>query len=352
MSYLPQPEPDDNPTMSDDATNLEAAFLEAWPADQWRDLHVVLGVSGGADSVAMLRAAVAAKQRAGGAGRIYVAHLNHGIRPVEAAEDAAWVEQLSQTLGVPWEVGAADVPALAENRGDGLEAAARDARHTFFRQTAERLGARFVAVAHTADDQAETLLHRIVRGTGLAGLAGMPVVRQLSPTTMLVRPLLGVRRREILRYLTEIGQDYRVDATNADRRFTRNRLRNELLPQLRSDFNSDVDSALVRLAQQASETNQFITAVAEQLVERAIVISAGQLRIDCQQLAVQPPLLVREACRLAWSAVGWPLQNMGFDQWQQLHSLIASTATFGSLNLPHGIRAERRGDSVEITNPT
>jgi tRNA(Ile)-lysidine synthase len=328
--------------------NLVSALTTAWPAEQWRDVHVVLAVSGGADSVAMLRLMADAKRRAGGAGRLIVAQLHHGIRPVESAADVAWLADLCQRLELPCEIGAADVPGLANRAGDGIEAAARAARYQFLRETAERFGARFVAVAHTADDQAETVLHRFLRGTGIGGLAGMPRSRPLSPAVQLVRPLLDVRRYQIEQYLAAIGQEFRTDATNADRRFTRNRLRHELLPLLRADFNPDVDAALTRLAEQAAEVQQLITPMAEALVERAIQIEPDRLRIDRRQLAAEPPPLVREACKLAWIAMGWPLQRMGFDEWQQLHSLITAEIS-GPLNLPAGMRAEADETHVEIT---
>jgi tRNA(Ile)-lysidine synthase len=169
---------------------------------------------------------------------------------------------------------------------------------------------------------------------------------------LLVRPLLGVRRQEVLRYLAAIGQDFRTDATNADPRFTRNRLRHEMLPLLRAEFNAEVDAALLRLAQQADESQRLIATLAEKLFHRAVTVSKSQVQIDSRQLAAEPPLLVREACKLAWTAAGWPLQKMGFDQWQELESLVTSKATAGVLNLPAGIRAERLGDRVNISQAT
>ncbi|MEX2091582.1 MAG: tRNA lysidine(34) synthetase TilS [Pirellulales bacterium] len=335
--------------MVHDSANLETVLVDGWPPAEWRDVHVVLAVSGGADSVALLRALRATKERAGGQGRLHVAHLNHGIRPADAAADEAWLADLCRRLDVPLAIGRADVSALAAHQGDGLEAAARDARYDFLLATAERLGARCVAVAHTADDQVETVLHRLIRGTGVAGLAGMPRIRPLSPTVSLVRPFLGIHRQEVLKYLAEVGQDFRTDATNADARFTRNRLRQQLLPLLRSEFNTDVDAALLRLAQQADETQRLINLLAERLFRAAATVSPGLVQIDCRQLVAEPPLLVRETCKLAWTAAGWPLQNMGFDQWQQLATLAAAESRSRSLNLPSGIRATRQGDQLKIT---
>lgn len=327
---------------------LEREFVSAWPVEAWREVHVVLAVSGGADSVAMLRAAVAVKERAGGEGQLFAAHLNHGIRPEEAANDEAWLRELCGRLNVPIEVGQANVPALAELAGDGLEAAARLARYDFLLATAEKRGARFVAVAHTADDQVETILHRILRGTGVAGLAGMPRSRPLSPTVTLIRPLLHVEREEVHAYLAKLGQGFRVDATNADVRHTRNRLRHELLPLLRDRFNPDVQQSLLRLATQAEETQQILSSLANDLARQCVRHEGQGFAIDCRSLGGQSALLVRELCKCAWTHSGWPLQNMGFDQWRQVAELIQSAATTGSINLPAGVRAERRGEIVYL----
>jgi tRNA(Ile)-lysidine synthase len=342
--------------MKRESTSIEAAYDRAWPPAEWRDVHVVLAVSGGADSVAMLRAALVAKQRAGGRGRLHVAHLNHGLRGAEATADARWVAELCRRLDVPLELGQADVAAAAAEQGDGWESAARSARYDFIRETAERLGARFVAVAHTADDQVETTVHRLIRGTGLAGMAGMPQSRPLSSTVSLVRPLLAVRRAEVRRYLHALGQDFREDSTNVDGRFTRNRLRHELLPLVRAEFNADVDEAILRLARQAGEAQQVISQLARRLTESNVETTyscaenapAECVRIAIGLLADEPELVVREICKAAWTNAGWPLQEMGFAQWQQLAELIVGGERGKSAIFPGGIRAERLADSLVL----
>jgi tRNA(Ile)-lysidine synthase len=328
--------------------SFERAFAEAWPIDEWRDVHVVIAISGGADSIAMLRLAIAVKERVGGAGQLFAAHLNHGIRTDEAAADEAWLRDLCRHLGVPLEVGHAKVRDKADGLGDGIEAAARQARYEFLTQTAERLGARFVAVAHTADDQVETILHRILRGTGVAGLSGMPRHRPLSPTVTLVRPIRDSSRSEVLAYLAAYGQDYRVDVTNADVRYTRNRLRHELLPLLRAHFNSEVDESLLRLALQAEETQALIASLVEPLTTKCVSSSKTGLEVDCGQLAAEPPILVREVCKAAWSTAGWPLQDMGYHEWQQLAGMVRR-AESAAISFPGGIRAHRRGDALFLT---
>ena len=145
------------------------------------------------------------------------------------------------------------------------EATARTARYAFLQETAERFGARYVVTGHTADDQAETILHRIVRGTGIAGLAGMARVRPLGPAATLIRPLLDFRRLELLAYLTDLGQPFRSDSSNSDTAFTRNRIRCRLLPELAAEYNPGVVASLVRLGRLAGEVQSVVDALVEDL---------------------------------------------------------------------------------------
>lgn len=313
--------------------------------------------------MAMLRAVVALKESCGGSGTVYVAHLNHGLRGAAADADQAWLETLCGRFRIPLTVGRFDLTAAAVEQADGWEAAARDARYSFLRSTAEQLGARFVAAAHTADDQVETVLHHILRGTGLAGLAGMPGVRSLSRSVSLVRPLLHVHRDDVLEYLAAIGQEYRTDESNANVEWTRNRLRRELLPLLRERYNEQVDGALLRLASQAGEAQQLIAALAANLARESTIVefpsqpaadrcggqngsqaappAAFRVRIDCGRLAGQSPLVVREVCKGAWSGANWPLQAMGFAEWQQLAELVQGLSDRSAANLPGNVRSRR-----------
>ena len=156
-----------------------------------------------------VRAMAALKEKHGGRGMLYVAHLNHGMRGSAADADEDWVRSLCERRNLPLDVAKLDVSAVAAEQGDGWEAAARSARYDFLRAAAERIGGRFVVTAHTADDQAETVLHRILRGTGIEGLAGIARARPLTPGIALVRPMLDIKRRDVIAYLAAIGQDYR-----------------------------------------------------------------------------------------------------------------------------------------------
>jgi tRNA(Ile)-lysidine synthase len=333
---------------------LESRVGEAWPAHLWCDSHVVLAVSGGPDSVAMLRALLALKRTSGGSGKIIVAHFNHRLRGRAADADQAWLESLCSQLNVQLKTGGADVDS-AQYPGGSLtkgewpgEAGLRAARYHFLRETAGILGARFVAVAHTADDQVETVLHRLLRGTGLEGLAGMPFSRPLSSSVALVRPLLQVPRAEVRDYLGEIGQDFRIDESNADTRWTRNRLRHELLPLLREQYNPGVDNALLRLAVQARESQQLIDDWAADVARTAVTGSAASgVRIDCRPLVGAPSVLARVVCRIAWQQANWPMQAMGYDAWQQLAKLTLGHRA-SPVVLPGNIRASRQHGQVLI----
>ena len=194
---------------------------------------ILIGVSGGADSVALLRGLVELRDEF--PLELHAAHLNHKLRGDASDGDADWVRSLCESLGVPAEVGELEAAALRSDDA-ALEETARTLRHRFLDEAAVRADCNVIATAHTADDQIETVLHHIFRGTGISGLRGIPHERQTASGRRLVRPMLAIRRELVESYLNEIGHDFRTDATNADTSLTRNWLRHELLPQLRSHF--------------------------------------------------------------------------------------------------------------------
>ena len=174
-----------------------------------RGERAVVAVSGGADSVALLLALHEL------AAPLVVAHLDHGLR-LEAAADASFVQALADRVGLECVVERRDVGAYRRERRLGVEAAAREVRHAFLREVAAGHGASAIFLAHTADDQVETFLLRLIRGAGVAGLSGMR-----PKDGLLCRPMLGVRRREVEAFLRERGQEWSEDASNRDRRFLR-----------------------------------------------------------------------------------------------------------------------------------
>ena len=217
--------------------------------------RILVGVSGGADSVCLLDVLVRLSEQLGVT--LHVAHLHHGIRGESADRDASFVEALAGRYGLSVTIGHRDVPAVAAAEGIGLEEAARDIRYVFFQEMAEETGADRVAVAHNREDQAETVLMHLFRGAGLQGLCGIAPIRPLDQGEpdgiQLIRPLLQVSRAEILRYDGESGLDWVTDETNADTAYTRNRLRQELLPVIRDSFG---EAAVRHIAEAAGHLQQ------------------------------------------------------------------------------------------------
>ncbi|HEY5315643.1 MAG TPA: tRNA lysidine(34) synthetase TilS [Pirellulales bacterium] len=327
-----------------------AKLLHAWPPAAWRELGVVIAVSGGPDSVALARGLHELRQA--GPGRLLLAHFNHGLRP-EAGQDEQSVVELACTLGIECHVGRSCVRERAAEQGDGIEAAARQARYDFLQETAHQAGARYIATAHTADDQVETILHRIVRGTGLAGLAGIPRSRPLDPGLALIRPLLAVRRSEVIDYLAAIGQPYCTDPSNADLRFTRNRVRRLLVPLLAEQFNPQVHEAILRLGRLAGESHEVVRELAEAAAARSVVSSNAQsLEIDLRQTAGQPPCVLREMLVGLWKQQGWPLQSMGLQEWDRLADALLTLQDIPRWILPGGIAGEVPDQRLRLSRPT
>ena len=306
---------------------LELKLERSWPTGQWQEVTVLLAVSGGSDSIAMLRAMAALSPKP--TPLLHVAHFNHGLRGDDADEDQAFVQEVCRRLGLKCLVGRAGVDYPRVGSNDGVEASARAARYPFLQETAERIGARYVVTAHTADDQAETILHRIIRGTGIGGLAGMPRARKLGTAVTLIRPFLDFHRRELTAYLADIGQTHREDSTNADTDLTRNCIRHELLPMLAKRFNPSVDQALLRLGSLAGELQSLIDRLVERLFQEAVTCATdGQtVRIDATRLAAEPPYLVREVLLAVWRHKRWPMQSMGFEEWSGLAEMVTAAAS-------------------------
>jgi tRNA(Ile)-lysidine synthase len=288
----------------------------------------VVAVSGGADSVALLRALAEFYPP----DQLVVAHLNHQLRGPDSNADAAFVAGLLPAL--PHRTEDADVRRAAE--GENLEATARELRYGFLTRVARSVGADWVATGHTLDDQAETVLHRLIRGSGLRGLRGIAARRELVPGVRLIRPLLTVSREDVIAYLRAIGQPWREDATNADPAFTRNRIRHELLPLLRT-FNPAMSESLARLAAQADEVFVEVEGAAADLLARAERPRAGPVCVlDRDSLTAATPSLVREVLNLLWAREGWPRGDLTAGLWDRVAAV--ARGKLPAWDLPGGIR--------------
>ncbi len=233
--------------------------------------RVVIAVSGGPDSLCLLDVLHSLAARHGLA--LSVAHLNHGLRP-EAAADASFVMKEAQRRGLDYVSETVDVRAAAAASRQSLETTARALRYAFLARVARQTGASQVAVAHSRDDQAETVLMHLLRGAGLRGLRGMLPRRAIDETIMLIRPLLATTRAEILDYCAENGLWPRLDSSNADTTFARNRVRHELLPMLEG-FNPNARSALARTAALAAGDYEIWLAAVQRLWSETVLVEPG-----------------------------------------------------------------------------
>jgi tRNA(Ile)-lysidine synthase len=229
--------------------------------------RVAVAVSGGADSVALLRLLLELRADLGIV--LAVAHFNHGLRGEQSAADQAFVEELAKELELEFHVGHGDVGEHARNSKLSIETAGRELRYRWLATLAREQRLDAIATAHTLDDQAETVLLKLLRGAGTRGLAGVYPVVANDEATRLVRPLLCTSRNEVESYLTALGQSWREDESNRDRRFLRNRVRHELLPLLEREFNPNIRGVLNDLAEVSRAEEQYWhEKVARELAER------------------------------------------------------------------------------------
>ncbi|QDT90087.1 tRNA lysidine(34) synthetase TilS [Gimesia algae] len=302
--------------------------------------RLLIAVSGGADSMALLRAlqclASSSEPLIAPEGLV-VAHLNHGLRGTVSDNDAEWLKQECQRLSLPC---VTEKQELKQSSDSGLEEQCRKARYDFLTRSALAEQCSQIAVAHTLDDQAETVLHHFIRGTGITGLRGIPQTRALKQGLHLIRPLLQVSREEVLTFLNTCGQEFRNDESNADTSFTRNRIRHQLLPLLRKEFNPNVVQSLQRLSQQAEEVTCVINSQVDQILTAATLDQNQETwRLDCQVLQNNADYLIRQCFLKIWQEMNWSRKRMGFDHWQRLLELAKSGQ---KLSLPDQIEAERR----------
>lgn len=260
------------------------------------------------------------------------AHLNHRLRGAEAEADARYVREMAAGLGVPCLVEEFDVAAYRNEQRLSTQVAAREIRRRFLIRAAEETGSARVALGHQADDQAETILHHFVRGTGPAGLAGMSPARP-----PVIRPLLGVRRREIEAYCRERGLKPRRDPSNLDPAYTRNRIRHTIIPLLESEFNPNLVESLLRLGEICREDNAYLDEAAAEAFRRVAFRADGEIRIEAAALAALPTALARRVVREAWSGVGQARESLDFEHVEQVLALLRSAAGGRRLDLPRGL---------------
>lgn len=233
--------------------------------------NIVVGLSGGADSVCLLYVLAALRKKLGL--QLCAVHVHHGLRGVEADADEAYVRDICRAWDVPLKAMRIDAAALAKQWGIGCEEAGRRARYEIFEECLQGMGGcrGAIAVAHHRDDCAETLLFHMFRGTGLDGMAGIRPVRKTERESMIIRPLLEIGKTEIESFLQEKGISWRIDSTNTGEDYTRNRIRNRVLPYAEKEICSGAGAHLAKEAQLLAETADFVRSCTRQALERCRV---------------------------------------------------------------------------------
>jgi len=279
--------------------------------------RVLAAVSGGPDSVALV--ALLLKLREEMPLEVRLAHFNHRLRD-EAGEDERFVEGLARRWVLPLAVEAADVRSFAAKKKLNLEAAGRDLRYRFLRRAASASGATKIATGHTMTDQAETVLMRLMRGAGLSGLAGIAPVVAGEPCPV-VRPLIAIAGPDIRAWLEAEGIPFREDPSNRDRRFLRNRIRAELLPELERHFEPQIVGHLARLAAIAREDDELLGGFVNELADEFIVRKGRDVSLDLKNLPSLLPALARRVAREYLRALTGGLRDVSYDDVESLLAL-------------------------------
>ena len=294
--------------------------------------RVLVGLSGGSDSVALTRLLLDLAER--GEFRVTgLAHLNHGLRP-SAGRDEAFCREFAARAGVPIAVEQADVRAHAAQQGVSLEDAARRLRYAFLGRTAAAVGADRVAVGHTQDDQAETVLLRLMRGAGLTGLGGIPPRRDA-----IVRPLLEVTRADLRAYLAGCGERWVEDESNEDLDIPRNRVRHRVLAELDRAAGGPTRPAIARAAALVREDALWLDELSQDRFRGLAVEAGGRLELDVHELSQTPPPLRRRVLLEAMRRTAGG-REIGLEHVEAVLALLDGAQ--GGVDLP-GSRAERRG---------
>jgi tRNA(Ile)-lysidine synthase len=313
---------------------------------------LLIAVSGGRDSMVLLHALHALRE-AGDDRMLVAAHLNHRLRGEESDRDAALVEAVCRRLDILLDAGCCEPGELEAACIGSLEESARKTRYEYLLAAAARHGLTTIATAHHADDQAETVLFNLLRGTGLRGLCGIPERRAHSTGhVQIIRPLLQVPSRQLADYATASAITFAVDQSNLDLRFARNRVRNEIMPLVAQAVNPRAGDSLRRLADQASEVIACLDELADRLLASARTESnrdACRLRVEL--LRREPEYLVRHLFQRLWIMNQWSRQDMSAWHWHRLARLVTQDQV-NSIDLPSGVRAERTNTILRILRDT
>ncbi|GAB6179128.1 tRNA lysidine(34) synthetase TilS [Desulfotomaculum defluvii] len=309
-----------------------------------RGQRVIVGVSGGLDSVVLLHILNCLRKDLGIF--LHVAHLNHMLRGEEAKEDALFVQALCQEWGIPCTAEERDVPAYAQTKKVSFEVAAREIRYQFFCKVLKKTAGDKIALAHHANDQAETVLMNLLRGSGLKGLSGITPIRD----NLYIRPLLKISRYEIEQYCQQKGLSYRIDRSNLDTKYRRNKLRHQLIPLLEKEYAPGLVGNLSRMAEQIREEDQFLECLAREIYQKVLRgMDESVLILDRNELMKQPVVLLRRIIRIVYQQLNGTKQGLAFEHVDNLINHLIRGGPEKIIEMPAGIIVRLASDRLDVS---
>ena len=295
---------------------------------------VIVGVSGGPDSTALLAALSLLSKEYGL--KLFAVHINYHLRGAESNGDQKFCENLCRRLRVPFEAVQADFSR--GKKGGSIQDAARNFRYMVFSVKASESKAACVAVAHNRDDQVETMLMRFLRGSGTEGLAGIPPTRELSRGVRLIRPMIDIPRKDIEKFLAEKKFRARQDSSNRKELYLRNKIRLRLIPLLKREYNRGFDEAAIRLIRILNEENSFLAEASEKAFNRLKVTGDGCCSFACANLNVLHPALLKRVLRAGIEQVKGDLTGLEFQHFEKIAEILCLGR--GKADLPGNVAAQ------------
>lgn len=315
-------------------------YIDKWQMFSYGD-RIVVGLSGGADSVCLFLLLCHLKQEFNI--ELFNVHVHHGLRGEEADRDCSYARELSERFEVPFICVRSDVAGVAKTRGLSLEEAGRLVRYQAFEEERKRLSAQKIAVAHHGDDQVETVLYNLLRGSGLKGLCGMRPVRGF-----IIRPLLCAEKREILAYLEEKGISYCQDSTNASSDYVRNRLRLEIIPSVKERINQGAAPHIRMASETAAAADDYFEAAAKRLLDRhGIAEEENGVGISVKALTAKEPIIRQYVIRRMIALTLHSLKNVSAVHVEAVQALLLKQVG-RRVQLPGGVFALRTYDELWI----
>ena len=308
-------------------------------ASSEKNSTVLLALAGGADSSALLHLLNEDAQRNGFV--LHAAHFNHQIRGEEAKRDAEFCRRACDKLNIPFHLGTADIPALAKESGNGIEAEAREQRYAFFERIMKENGIQILVTAHHAEDQIESIMLHILRGSGIAGAVGMREVRELSNGLLLVRPILRAEKQDILDYCEQNNIKFVTDSTNEDTNYLRNAIRADITPRMR-ELQPKLCEVFSRFAESAREADDYISTHAREFVENECENGISIKKLLSLHEALRPRVLALEFKKISDSGLEKVHVNA-------LLSLCEKAEPHSSISLPSGVCARIENECLLFT---